>query len=243
MVANNETGVVNDLPELASTARSIMRDIVIHTDATQAVGRIPCRVDDLTVDLLSLSAHKFGGPQGVGALYVRRGTSNLPIQTGGGQESGRRAGTLNVAGIVGLGAAARLALTDMTAYSDHTSQLRNLFESEVLAACPEAVVIGEAAIRLPNTSLIAIPGAIADAVLTSMPLVAASHGSACAAGALGPSQVLRAMGVPDDIAECALRFSFGPENTGADARTAAAQLTASARRIRGLLTSPLGGVA
>jgi cysteine desulfurase len=237
MLANNETGVLNDVAALSSAHDF---GALVHTDATQAAGRIAIDVDSLDVDLLSLSGHKFGGPQGVGVLYVRRGTQLAPhAQTGGGQERDRRGGTLNVAGIVGTGAAATAAAACLDADAAHTRQARDRFEQRVLAA--RAVVLGARSPRLPNTSLIAFPGAPADAVMAGAPHMAISHGSACSAGAPGPSHVLRAMGVPDELAECALRITFGPAHTPADADVAAATLVSAATRV---LTHPdLGGVA
>lgn len=241
MLANNETGVLNDVTAIS---RSRAQAILLHTDATQAAGRVPVDVDDLGVDLLSLSAHKFGGPQGVGVLYVRRGTRLTPqAQTGGGQERDRRSGTLNVAGIVALGAAADAARRGLESEAVRTRALRDRFEELVLAAGLGVVVIGGDAPRLPNTSLITIPDAPADAVMANAPHVVMSHGSACSAGAPGPSHVLRAMGLADAVAETALRITFGPTNTPADAETAAACVVAAATRVAQLTHDNLGGAA
>jgi cysteine desulfurase len=241
MVANNETGVLNDV---ASMARAREAGALVHTDATQAAGRLQIDVEDLNVDLLSLSAHKFGGPQGVGVLYVRRGTELEPhAQTGGGQEGDRRGGTLNVAGIVGTGAAAVAATLSLETDAAHTRDLRDRFEQQMLAADLSTVVLGAHAPRLPNTSLLAVPGAPAEAVMAGAPQIAMSHGSACSAGAPGPSHVLRAMRVPDELADSALRVTFGPTNTTGDADVAAAALIASATRVLAHARPHLGGVA
>lgn len=241
MLANNETGVVN---EVAGLARANPGSVV-HTDATQAAGRVRIDVDDLGVDLMSLSAHKFGGPQGVGVLYVRRGTKLAAhAQTGGGQERDRRSGTLNVAGIVAAGAAAEAATKALEAEAAHVRDLRDRFEQLVLDSGLEAVVIGAGAgRRLPNTSLFAIPGATADAMISNASHIVMSHGSACSAGALGPSHVLSAMNVPDAIAECALRVTFGLTNTRGDADTAASAVIAAATRVLQLAHNNLGGAA
>ena len=242
MLANNETGVLNDVQSISGSSDS--RRALIHTDATQAAGRVPLDVDDLGVDLLSLSAHKFGGAQGVGILYVRRGTElSANAQTGGAQERDRRSGTLNVAGIVAAGAAAEAARSALESEPSRTRALRDRFEELILAAGIDAVVLGSYAPRLPNTSLIAIPGAPADAVMASAPHLVISHGSACSAGAPGPSHVLRAMGVPDALAETALRITFGPTNTPADAEAAASAVVAAATRVAHLTDKTLGGAA
>lgn len=241
MLANNETGVLNDVAVLTRIRRE---GIVVHSDATQAAGRVPLDVDDLGVDLLSLSAHKFGGPQGVGVLYVRRGTELVAhAQTGGGQERDRRSGTLNVAGIVATGAAALAAAGALEDEAALVLSLRDRFEQLVLDAALGAVVIGADSPRLQNTSLIAIPGAPADVVMAHAPHIVMSHGSACSAGAPGPSHVLRAMRVPDNVADCALRITFGPTNTPADADAAAAEIIAAATRVLQLTHDNLGGAA
>lgn len=241
MLANNETGVINDV---AAVRGACAQSVLIHSDATQAAGRVPLDVDLLGVDMLSLSAHKFGGPQGVGVLYVRRGTHlGANAQTGGGQERDRRSGTLNVAGLVATGAAADAARTGLQVEAARTRALRDRFEELVLAAGLHAVVLGADAPRLPNTSLIAIPGVPADAVIANVPHLVISHGSACSAGALGTSHVLRSMGIADPVAETALRFTFGPTNTPGDADAAAAAVATAAKRIAHHTNNTLGGAA
>jgi cysteine desulfurase len=213
MMANNETGVLNDLPRIVHAAQGA--GALVHTDATQYVGRLPLDLNGIAVDLLSLSAHKFGGPQGVGALFIRRGTPlpQRPMVFGGGHERGWRAGTLNVPGIVGLGAAAEAAHRLLEDEAPRIAKLRDLLENELLAQIPGSHVNGSRAPRLPGVSSITIPGAPADALLASMPDVAASDGSACSAGAPSPSHVLLAMGLSREAADSTIRFSLGYATT------------------------------
>ncbi|WP_432033717.1 cysteine desulfurase family protein [Streptomyces antibioticus] len=220
MLANNETGVINDLAPVVDVAHSA--GALVHTDATQYVGRLPLDLDELDVDLLSLSAHKFGGPQGVGALFIRRGTPlpQRPLLFGGGHERGWRAGTLNVPGIVGLGAAAEAARRHLDEEAPRIAKLRDLLEGEALARLPDSRVNGARAPRLPGVSSITFPGAPADALLASMPEVAASDGSACSAGAPTPSHVLLAMGLSREAADSTIRFSLGHATTEQEIRRA-----------------------
>jgi cysteine desulfurase len=213
MAANNETGVLADLAPVITAAHAA--GAVVHTDATQMVGRLPIDLADLDVDLLSLSAHKFGGPQGVGALFVRRSVP-IPFRpqlTGGGQERGWRAGTLNVAGIAGAGAAAAAAHRSLTEEAVRIRRLRDLLERTITASVTGCWVHGQRVARLPGVSSITFPGAPADAVMAAMPHVAVSDGSACASGAPTPSHVLLAMGVNRHDADCTLRFSLGYATT------------------------------
>ncbi|MFH9330369.1 cysteine desulfurase family protein [Streptomyces althioticus] len=221
MAANNETGVLTDLRVAAKVAREA--GALLHTDATQIVGRLPIDVSELDVDLLSLSAHKFGGPQGVGALYVRRGTSlpHRPLLVGGGQERGWRAGTLNVAGIIGLGAAADAARCRLGEEAERVATLRDRLERLLTDALPNCRINGRRDQRLPGVTSITFPGMPADAVLATMPDVAASEGSACASGAPTPSHVLLAMGLTRDDADSTIRFSLGYATTDAEIEYAA----------------------
>ena len=198
MLANNEIGVVQPLAELAAIARS--RGVVFHTDAVQAAGWLPLTVDTLGVDLLSLSAHKFNGPKGVGVLYVRRGTPVEPLIVGGGQEHGLRAGTENVAGIAGLAAALRLAEAERPLTAPRVAALRDRLEAGIVAAFPDVVVNGAGAPRLPNNLSVAFAGLPSDALLIRLDLegIAASAGSACAAGSLEPSHVIAALRLDDE---------------------------------------------
>jgi len=208
MLANNELGTLQPIAALARTAHS--RGAVFHTDAIQAPGRLPLDVETLGVDLLSLSAHKFYGPKGVGALYVRTGTPLEPLVVGGGQEHGLRAGTENVAGIVGFAHAFALAVAELPAEAERVAALRDRFEAE-LEPGDGVHVNGRDAERLPNVSSIAFRGVDAPTFLVRLDLdgVAASAGSACAAGSTEPSHVLAALDVPPWVRSGTLRFSFG----------------------------------
>lgn len=213
MSANNETGVLTDLRPIIKLAHEA--GALVHTDATQHVGRVPLDLAELEVDLLSLSAHKFGGPQGVGALFIRRGISlpYRPLLTGGGQERGWRAGTLNVPGIAGAGAAAEAARLHPVEEMQQIGKLRALLEAELKLRIPDCRINGARTRRLPGVASVTFPGAPADAVLAAMPEVAASEGSACASGAPTPSHVLLAMGLSRDDADATVRFSIGYATT------------------------------
>ncbi|MET7402368.1 cysteine desulfurase family protein [Dactylosporangium sp. NPDC005572] len=238
MAANNETGVVNDLSVVVKLAHDA--GSLVHTDATQLVGRLPIDVRELDIDLLSLSAHKFGGPQGVGALFVRRGAlvAIQPLAFGGGHERGRRPGTLNVAGIVGLGAAAAAAASRLDQEVAEIRALRDRLEAGVLAELPDTRLNGRLDSRLPGVSSMTFSGLPADAVLAAMPAVAASEGSACAAGALEPSRVLLAMGLTRDEAECTVRFSLGYATTTDDIDRAVGYITEAVRHVRATIGDP-----
>jgi cysteine desulfurase len=235
MAANNETGVLSDLEEIATLAHAV--DAIVHSDATQLVGRLPVNLSMLDIDLLSLSAHKFGGPQGVGALFIRRdlklGVS--PLLHGGGQENGWRAGTLNVAGIVGAGAAAAAAQVDLIAEAARITALRDILESSLLDRIPGARVNGAKGPRLPNVCSITFPGAPADAVLARMPDVAASDGSACSSGSLLPSHVLLAMGRTAEEADSTVRFSLGYATTRDEIEYAVGAVELAVRAVRDML--------
>lgn len=208
MAANNETGAVQPVAE---TAR-IVHDAggILHTDAVQAAGRIKLDMDALGADLLSLSAHKIGGPKGVGALVLGHGASVEPLIKGGSQERRRRAGTENVAGIVGFGVAAELALADL-ARVDEIARLRDELEQGALAIAPDAVVLSARVARLPNTTCLAVPGIKAETLVIGLDLagVAVSAGSACSSGKVEASHVLNAIGVSDELARGAIRASLG----------------------------------
>ena len=232
MAANNETGVIQPLREACLMARE--RGLPVHSDAVQAAGKSGLDVRRLGVDMLSLSAHKFHGPKGVGALYVRRGIRFFPLLKGGSQENGRRAGTENTAGIVGMGAAA-VAMGRLA--SDHTALqlLRDSFESRLLAELPGVSVIGDPVHRLPNTSHLAFDGceAVELIQLLDQAGIECSAGSACMAGKIRPSQVLLAMGIDGARGRGSLRFSFSILNTPAEARLAADIVRQSVERLRG----------
>ena len=213
MHANNEVGTVQPIAELAAGAHR--RGALFHTDAVQSAGKLPLAVDQLGVDLLSLSAHKLNGPKGVGALWVRRGLRLVASQTGGGQERNRRAGTENVPGIAGFGAAARLAAAAADAGAAEIAALRDRLEAGILDNVPGAVVNGDRERRIPNTTNISFEGVEAESLLIALDLegVAVSTGSACSSGTLEPSHVLRAMGCSPHRTQSSIRFSLGLGNT------------------------------
>jgi cysteine desulfurase len=209
MWVNNETGVIQSVPELAAEAKAA--DVVFHTDAVQAFGKLPIDVSTLPVDLLTISGHKIGAPKGIGAVYIRRGTPLEPLFYGGAQDRGRRPGTENVAFAVGLAAAAELTLAEHGGECARVGALRDDFEARLLAAVPDAMIHGREAPRAPHVCNVSIPGVDAESLLMALDLqgIAASGGSACQTGNSAPSHVLLAMGVPSDLAAGAVRLSFG----------------------------------
>jgi cysteine desulfurase len=213
MWANNETGVILPVEEMAQAARE--RGIQFHTDAVQAVGKIPITLGDLEIDFLSMSGHKLHAPKGVGVLYVKRGTAFAPFLTGGHQEHGRRAGTENVASIVALGAACELAQTRLDEENIRVKALRDKLEEGLLKAIPRSILNGHKEKRLPNTANISFEYVEGEAILLHMNRynICASSGSACTSGSLEPSHVLRAMGVPFTAAHGSIRFSLSVYNT------------------------------
>lgn len=213
--ANNEIGTVQPIAELAAIAHR--RGVSFHTDAVQAAGWLPIDVAALGVDLLSLSAHKFGGPKGVGVLYVRAGTPVVPVVPGGGQEFGRRSGTENVAGAAGAAVALDLAAAERESAAARVAGLRDRLEAGIVARIAGVRVHGREAPRLPGISSVGFPGAGAQALLMRLDLegVAVSAGSACTSGTLEPSHVIRALGV-DPAAQATIRFSLGRHTTPAE---------------------------
>lgn len=216
MWANNETGTIFPIEELAQMAKAV--GAVFHTDAVQAVGKIPMKLADSAVDMLSLSGHKLHAPKGIGALYVKRGLRFRPMLRGGHQERSRRAGTENAPAIVGLGAAAHLALTHMGEENTRVKAQRDRLEQAILAAVPACFVTGNPDNRLPNTCNIAFEYIEGEAILLLLNEqgIAASSGSACTSGSLEPSHVMRAMGVPYTAAHGATRFSLSRDTTDAE---------------------------
>jgi cysteine desulfurase len=214
-LANNETGVVQ--PVAAAAAAAGAHGLAVHTDAVQAAGRIAVDFTALGVDYLSLSAHKLGGPKGVGALVIRDDAALPAFIAGGGQERRRRAGTENVPAIAGFGAAARAAVRDLEAM-ERVRSMRDRIEAEVMAITPSAVVIGAEAERLPNTTSVALPGASAETLVIALDLagVAVSAGAACSSGKVGASHVLEAMGLEPALARSAVRISIGWSTTQRD---------------------------
>ena len=213
MAANNEVGTVEPAAEIGQIARG--HGILFHTDAVQAVGSIPVNVHEMHADLLSLSAHKFGGPKGAGVLYVRRGTRLDPLIHGGEQERGLRAGTENTAGIVGLGKAIEEAVNQLTAHAERMAVLRDRLVQGILMNVPGSHLNGSETGRLPNNANIRFDGIDGEALLLRLDLagIAASSGSACTAGSQKVSHVLRAMGLTEEQAKSSLRLTVGPENT------------------------------
>ncbi len=232
MTANNETGAVFPAFKIAGKVRA--RGILFHVDAVQSVGKIPIRLKNSRIDFLSLSAHKFYGPKGVGALYVRQGAPFHPLILGGAQERGRRAGTENVAGIAGLGEACEMALREMEAESERLLRLRGLFESRAQETIPDIAINAEEAERLPNTSNIQFKNADGEALFFALDQkgVCASNGSACMSGSREPSRVLKALGLSDETANMSLRFSFGRSTTETDIEEGVALLSETVQRIR-----------
>ncbi|MBM4136848.1 MAG: cysteine desulfurase NifS [Nitrospira sp.] len=216
MYANNETGVMFPIHELGEILRE--RKILFHTDAVQAVGKIPIDVKTLPVDMLSLSGHKLHAPKGVGALYVRKGTRFYPYIIGGHQENGRRAGTENVASLIGMGKACELAMQNLDKEIVYLSSLRDKLERTLLQNCPDARVNGDIEHRLPNTTNISFEYVEGEAILLRLNEygICASSGSACTSGSLEPSHVLRSMGVPFTCIHGSIRFSLSRYNGDAE---------------------------
>ena len=213
MWANNETGNIQDVETLAEIAHK--NGALFHTDAVQAVGKIPIDLKNSSIDMLSLSGHKLHGPKGIGALYVKRGVRFRPYIIGGHQENGRRAGTENVASIIGLGKAAELALQNIEKENTFVASLRDKLEKTILETIPRVRVNGDIAHRLPNTTNISFEYIEGESILMLLDMfgICASSGSACTTGSLEPSHVLRAMGIPYTCAHGAIRFSFSRYNT------------------------------
>jgi cysteine desulfurase len=214
MWGNNETGVIFPVEEISREVKN--RGILFHTDAVQAIGKIPIDVNQTGVDMLSLSGHKFHSPKGIGALYIRKGTKFAPFMIGGHQERGRRGGTENTASIIGLGKAAQLASAHLREDGyDRISRLRDKLEHTLLETVPNAIINGDPTNRLPNTTSIAFEYVEGEAILLMMNEygICASSGSACTSGSLEPSHVLRAMGVPFTAAHGSIRFSLSRYNT------------------------------
>jgi cysteine desulfurase len=216
MWVNNEIGTLQDIAELAARAKS--RGVVFHSDAVQAFGKVDIDARTTPVDLLSISGHKIGAPKGIGALYIRRGTPMEALMFGGSQDRGRRPGTENVAMAVGLACAAELAVAEREHECAKLAALRDRLEAAILARVPDAVIHGRGAPRAPHITNISVPGVESESMLIALDLrgVACSAGSACQSGSVNPSHVLEAIGASTEIANAALRMSFGALSSDAD---------------------------
>ncbi len=234
MHANNEIGTIQPIAELATVAHA--RGALLHTDAVQSVGKIPVDARALGADLLSLSAHKFNGPKGAGALWIKRGTRMQPMVTGGKHERNRRAGTENVPAIAGLGVAAQLAAGKRAAEAVRAAALRDRLEEGILRTVPGTAVNGARESRVPNTTNISFDRVEAESLLIALDLegIAVSTGSACSSGTLEPSHVLRAMGLPTHRTQNSLRFSLGMFSTDAEVDRVIEVLPRLVEKLRGL---------
>ncbi len=234
MWANNETGTLFPVEEISRYVKE--QGIVFHTDAVQAVGKTSINLKTSSVDMLSLSGHKLHGPKGVGALYVRRGTKFLPFLLGGHQEGGRRAGTENVASIVGLGRACELAAEHFEKDYEKVGNLRDRLEAGIMERIPHALLNGDPEHRLPNTTSISFEYIEGESILLMMDAlgICASSGSACTSGSLEPSHVLRAMGVPFTAAHGSIRFSLSRYNTEEEVDFVIEKLPAIIERLRAM---------
>jgi cysteine desulfurase len=238
MHANNEIGTIQPVAALARMARA--RGALFHTDAVQSAGKIPLEARALGVDLLSVSAHKFYGPKGVGALWVRRGLRLAPLMTGGRQERGRRAGTENVAGIIGMGTAAHHAAVTMDAEAARLGMLRDRLEAGILRSVQGTTVNGATTPRVPNTTNISFDRVEAESLLIALDLagIAVSTGSACSSGTLEPSHVLKAMGLSAHRTQNSIRFSLGAGNREADIDRVVHALPGIVEKLRSLTRAP-----
>jgi len=240
MHANNEIGTIQPIAELAQLAHA--RGALLHTDAVQSLGKIPVDVRALGADLLSLSAHKFNGPKGAGALWIKRGTRLLPTVTGGKHERNRRAGTENVPAIAGLGVATRLAGGKLGVEAARVAALRDRLEEGILGGVPGTAVNGARGSRVPNTSNISFDRVEAESLLITLDLegIAVSTGSACSSGTLEPSHVLRAMGLSTHRTQNSLRFSLGMFSTDAEVDRVVEVLPRLVEKLRGLTQKSVG---
>ena len=218
MYANNEIGTLQPIPEIGAICKK--HGVLFHTDAVQAVGAIPVDVKDLGVDMLSMSAHKFNGPKGMGALYCRKGVWPQNLIDGGSQEARHRAGTENVAGIAAMGKALEIATTHLDERMAHETELRDYVIDRILKNIPEARLNGGRSPRLPNNVNISFPGLEGETILLDLDMhgICASTGSACNSDSLDPSHVLLSIGVPEEIGHGSMRFTFGPQNTMEEAK-------------------------
>jgi cysteine desulfurase len=238
MMANNEIGTIQDIREITKLVKAA--GAFMHTDAVQAVGKIPVNAAELGVDYLTMSAHKIYGPKGVGALYVKKGAPLLPLIHGGHQEDGLRAGTYNNLGILGFGVAARLAPADLEEYAGRIALLRDRLREGLLDRIPHIKINGHPRDLLPNTLNVSFPGAEGEAILLSLDVegIEASTGSACASGSLEPSHVLMATGIDAELAHGSIRFSLGLGITGEDIEYIIRTAPPIIARLRSMSTLP-----
>ena len=238
MLANNELGTIQPLEEIGAIAAE--KGILLHTDAVQAIGKLPVDVNRLRVGLLSLSAHKFGGPKGAGALFVRKGVELAPLLFGGPNERGRRAGTENVAAIVGLGKAAELVRNGLPEAAAHSAALRDRLETGLLGRIAGARVNGDPERRVPNTSNLLLPGIDSESLIIALDLagVACSAGAACSSGAVDPSHVLRSIGLSPAEARASVRLSVGKTNTAEEMDRAVELISAAVAHQREISPAP-----
>ena len=234
MTANNEIGTIQPVAEIGKIAHE--KGILFHTDAVQAYGHIPINVDEMNIDLLSASGHKFNGPKGVGIMYIRKGVKIRSFIHGGSQERGRRAGTYNVSGIAGLGTAAKLAMENMAKRAEKEKELRDYFIDRISAEIPYTVLNGHREDRLPNNINFCFRFVEGESVLIMLDQagICASSGSACTSGAIDPSHVLRAIGLSDEMAHESLRLTLSYENTKEEIDTVVGELKRIVERLRGM---------
>jgi cysteine desulfurase len=238
MAANNEIGVINPVKEIGRIAKE--KKVLFHTDATQAVGKLPIHVGEMGIDLLSLTAHKMYGPKGAGALYVRGNNPKVKLTPGidgGGHERGMRSGTLNVAGIVGLGAACAVAEKEMAGEGERLVGLRERLKSGILSQLDEVYINGDPTGRLPGNMNMSFAYVEGESLLMALKDIAVSTGSACTSASLEPSHVLRAIGVPDELAHTAIRFGLGRFNTEEEVDYTVGRVVEEVKRLRAM--SPL----
>jgi cysteine desulfurase len=246
MLANNEIGVLQPIDQIARVCND--RGVLLHCDATQAVGKVPVGVDQLGVDLMSFTAHKLYGPKGIGALYVRRRSPPIvlePLIYGGGHERGLRSGTLNVPGIVGFARAIAIAIEEMPQETLRLRALRDRLYRGLCAALPDVTLNGPALDppewRLPGNLNVSFPGTSGETLLLSMKDLAVSTGSACSSARPEPSHVLRALGMPDPLVHASIRFGLGRFNTEEEVDFAIGLVSDTVRRLRAMLSPPSGG--